>query len=99
MAFALVHSGGGAPDLSQVCELTFSAPTMATTCIALMSTYKAYATLLDLVLASTHRVAANFRVNFLPQIEHRMRILEEAFGSRLHQVLPCFLHHTQLTMG
>ena len=98
-AFTLVHSGGGAPDLSQVRELTSSAPTMVVTCIALMSTYKAYAMLLDLVLASTHRVAANFHVNFLPQIERRMRILEEAFGSRLHQVLPCFLHHTQLTMG
>ena len=58
-----------------------SALTMAMTCIALMSTCKAYAMLLDLVLASTHRVAANFRVNFLPQIECRMRILEEAFRS------------------
>ena len=26
-------------------------------------------------------------------------ITEEAFGSQLHQVLPCFLCHTQLTMG
>ena len=28
-----------------------------------------------------------------------MCILEEAFGGNLLQVLPCFLHHTQLSMG
>ena len=96
MAFMLVHSGGGAPNLSQVWELMASALAMAMTCITLVSTYKAIATLLDLVLASTHQVAVNFWQNSLLQIEHRMHILEEAFGGNLPQVLPCFLCHTQL---
>ena len=54
MVFELVHSSGGAPNLLQVQELTASVLAMAMTCITLMSTYKALATLLDLVSALTH---------------------------------------------
>ena len=75
MAFALVHAGGGTLDLVQVRELTTSAPTMATSCIILMSLFKAYATLLDLVLGMVHCIATLFWDQFIPQMDQRMHLL------------------------
>ena len=89
MAFALVQSGGGTPDLMQVRELTTSALTMPTSCITLMSSFKAYATLSDLVLGMVHHIATLFQDWFVPQMDQRMHLLEEAFGNNLTRVLPC----------
>jgi len=96
--YATIYSGGGAPNIEQVLQLTTGAPVMVQTSYGLLVVYKSYSVTLDLALGVPHRVAVYFRSVFLPSLERLLPTLELYFGPQLFMILPRLLRHTQLAM-
>jgi len=96
LTYDTIQGGLGAPQLSEVQQLTAAVPYMPETTTMLITVYKAYATMLDIVLGVNHRVAVYFRDSFIPALELQLPVVEAIFQSSLPAVLPLFLHHTQL---
>jgi len=62
----------------------------------MIAVYKAYATMLDLILGVNCCVSVHFRDVFTLALEMQLPVIEGMFQSSLLAVLSLFLHHTQL---
>lgn len=98
-AYQLLYGGGGAPSLQDVAALTSSSPSIPPTTMAYLMQNKGYATLLDGILGTDHRVSVSFRTNFLPNLQQVVLAVDDQFGTKVPSFLPLMLRHTQLVMG
>jgi len=69
---------------------------MPETMTMMIAIYKAYATMLDLILGVTHCVAIHFQGSFIPALERQLSVIKAVFQASLPAILPLFLCHTQV---
>jgi len=96
LTYDTIQGGVGAPQLSEVQQLSAAMPCMPETITMLIAVNKAYAMMLDILLGVNHWMAVHFRDSFIPALEMQLPVIEAVFQSSLPAVLPLFLCHMQL---
>lgn len=97
--YTMLYSGLGAPQLQDIVAVTKSTPNIPTTTLGYMTQSKGYATLLDGVLGTEHRVAQSFRDVFLKNLATSVLSIDDEFGHNVSAIIPLLLRYVQLEMA